>query len=96
MIYKNNLQRKKNNQLLQERNDEILLQKHIVEEQNSEIVSSIQYAKRIQKAILPTQKIVKEYLNNSFILYKPKDIVEEIFIGWNQLNSLDKHTITKT
>lgn len=40
-----------------------------------EITDSISYAKSIQKAILPSDKRVKEYLKNSFILYKPKDIV---------------------
>ena len=50
-------------------------QKHIVEEKNQEITDSIQYAKRIQNAILPPNKIVEEALPNSFILYKPKDIV---------------------
>lgn len=48
---------------------------HILEEKNQEILDSISYAKRIQNAILPPQKLVKEYLNNSFIIYKPKDIV---------------------
>ena len=46
-----------------------------VEEKNQEIMDSIAYAKRIQTAILPPKKIVKEYLNNSFIYYQPKDIV---------------------
>jgi tetratricopeptide (TPR) repeat protein len=46
-----------------------------LEEKNTEILDSINYAKRIQKAILPPAKLVKEYLQNSFILYKPKDIV---------------------
>lgn len=46
-----------------------------LEEKNKEITDSIQYAKRIQSAILPSIKVVKEYLNESFILYKPKDIV---------------------
>ncbi len=50
-------------------------QKHLVEEKNREILDSIEYALRIQTAILPPQKIVKKYLENSFILYKPKDIV---------------------
>lgn len=50
-------------------------QKIIVEEKNKEILDSISYAKRIQTAILPPNKVVKEYLQNSFILYKPKDIV---------------------
>lgn len=47
----------------------------LVEEKNREIMDSISYAKRIQTAILPPEKLVKEFLVNSFILYKPKDIV---------------------
>ncbi len=46
-----------------------------LEEKNKEIMDSITYAKRIQSAILPPNKVVKEYLQESFILYKPKDIV---------------------
>jgi serine phosphatase RsbU (regulator of sigma subunit) len=38
-------------------------------------MDSMNYAQRIQNAILPPQRIVKEYLKESFILYKPKDIV---------------------
>ncbi|MES2837106.1 MAG: tetratricopeptide repeat protein [Bacteroidota bacterium] len=50
-------------------------QKHIVDEKNKEILDSINYAKRIQTAILPPKRLIKEYLPNSFVLYKPKDIV---------------------
>jgi len=50
-------------------------QKEIVEEAHQEIQDSIAYAKRIQSAILPPIKLVKEYLKESFILYKPKDVV---------------------
>ena len=46
-----------------------------LEEKNTEILDSINYAKRIQRAILPPDKLVKQYLQDSFILYKPKDIV---------------------
>lgn len=42
---------------------------------NEEILDSITYARRIQQAILPPQRIVKNYLEESFILYRPKDIV---------------------
>jgi serine phosphatase RsbU (regulator of sigma subunit)/tetratricopeptide (TPR) repeat protein len=47
----------------------------IIEHKNREILDSITYAKRIQSAILPQPKLVKEFLEDSFILYKPKDIV---------------------
>ncbi|MBD3638816.1 MAG: SpoIIE family protein phosphatase, partial [Crocinitomicaceae bacterium] len=66
-------QRQKNT--IEEQKQEVEHQKTLVEEKNQEIMDSIQYAKRIQSAILPPDKLVKEYLQNSFILYKPKDIV---------------------
>ena len=50
-------------------------QKLIVEEKHKEITDSINYAKRIQFAILPPDKMVKEYLPSSFVYYQPKDIV---------------------
>ena len=50
-------------------------QKQLIEESHREIKDSISYAKRIQSAILPPNRIVKESLKESFILYKPKDIV---------------------
>ena len=53
------------------------LQQSNAEKQNllKEITDSISYAKSIQTAILPSQRIIKESLKESFILYKPKDIV---------------------
>jgi len=74
-IFKSFLDKKKSNIQLQTKNDEIVHQKELVDEKNKEITDSIQYAKRIQNAILPPAKLVKEYLQESFILYKPKDIV---------------------
>ena len=50
-------------------------QKKVVEEKNHEILDSINYAKRIQTAILPQPRVVKEFLKSSFVLYIPKDIV---------------------
>jgi len=62
-------QRKKKDNLIIQR------QKVLVEARNKEVTDSINYARRIQSAILPTDKVVKEHLKESFILYKPKDIV---------------------
>jgi len=44
-------------------------------EKNKSITDSINYAKRIQAAILPSDKIIHNYIPQSFIFYKPKDIV---------------------
>jgi serine phosphatase RsbU (regulator of sigma subunit) len=63
-------------------------QKLIVEEKNREILDSIEYALRIQTAILPPHKIVKQYLENSFIIYKPKDIVAGDFYWMESINDV--------
>ena len=54
---------------------EVEHQKHLVEEHQKDIIDSITYAKRLQEAILPPNEYVKKHLPESFILYKPKDIV---------------------
>ncbi len=53
----------------------ITLQSQLLESRNKEITDSILYAKRIQSAILPPNRILQERLKDYFILYKPKDIV---------------------
>ena len=46
-----------------------------VEEKNREITDSINYAKRIQDAIMPSHDFIKTHLPNFHIYYQPKDIV---------------------
>lgn len=54
----------------------IIGEQHLrLQEVHQEIKDSIAYAKRIQNAILPSDKVVSEYLPEHFILYKPKDVV---------------------
>ncbi len=67
--------RKKSNEILSKKNNEIQEQKALVEEKNKDILDSITYAKRLQDAILPPLSLIKQYLPESFLLYKPKDIV---------------------
>lgn len=57
---------------------------HELEEKNKEIIDSINYAKRIQMAILPPQKLIKEVLPKSFVFYKPKDVVAGDFYWLEQ------------
>lgn len=54
--------------------------------QNNEILDSINYAKRIQSAILPSQKRMDTYLPESFIVYLPKDIVAGDFYWLEHMN----------
>ncbi len=53
----------------------IELKNRQVEEKNHEILDSINYAKRIQTAILPSLQLRERVLPSHFVLYEPKDIV---------------------
>jgi serine phosphatase RsbU (regulator of sigma subunit) len=59
-----------------------------IREKNREITDSITYALRIQTAILPPLKIVEHFFENSFILYKPKDIVAGDFYWMETVDDL--------
>jgi serine phosphatase RsbU (regulator of sigma subunit) len=54
-------------------------QKEIVEHKNKEILDSINYAKYIQNALLPSEKAINDLHIDCFILFKPKDIVSGDF-----------------
>ena len=61
-------------------------QKIEIEEKNREIVDSINYAKRIQAATLPSLKYFNDILPNTFVLYQPKDIVAGDFYWLEKVN----------
>jgi tetratricopeptide (TPR) repeat protein len=71
---------------------EVENQKELVETKNQEITDSITYAKRIQTAILPPDRIVKQHLKNAFVLYLPKDIVAGDFY-WLDVPETDSDTV---
>lgn len=64
---------------VEEQKEEIILQKEIVEEKNKDITDSINYAKRIQRAMLPHRRDIWDAFPQSFVLFKPKDIVSGDF-----------------
>jgi PAS domain S-box-containing protein len=47
--------------------------------QNIEIGASILYAKRLQDSVLPSNEMLSEIFPDSFVLYKPKDVVSGDF-----------------
>jgi ligand-binding sensor domain-containing protein/serine phosphatase RsbU (regulator of sigma subunit) len=59
-------------------------QKHVVEEKNKHITESINYAQRIQNAILPENEYIKSLFNNYFIYYQPKEMVSGDFYWFGQ------------
>jgi serine phosphatase RsbU (regulator of sigma subunit) len=50
-----------------------------IEAQKQEITSSIEYASRIQIAMLPANDLFKSFFSDHFIIYKPRDIVSGDF-----------------
>ncbi|MCU0455679.1 MAG: SpoIIE family protein phosphatase [Bacteroidales bacterium] len=60
-------------------NEEVLKQKEIIEQKNQSITDSIQYARRIQTAVLPPENFMDEWGLENFILFRPKDIVSGDF-----------------
>lgn len=61
------------------RTHEIAEQNKTLEHQKKEITDSINYARRIQQALLPDLEEIAKHLPNSFVFYQPKDIVSGDF-----------------
>jgi serine phosphatase RsbU (regulator of sigma subunit) len=58
---------------------------NIIEEKNNDITASINYARRIQQAMLPQTSEIRGLKNNIFILYRPKDIISGDFYWFSQV-----------
>jgi serine phosphatase RsbU (regulator of sigma subunit) len=69
------------NKRLKEKND-------IIENQNKDLIDSINYAKRIQQALLPEKEIEDEVLANGFVLYRPKNIVSGDFYWLHKIDNI--------
>lgn len=77
LVYRNYHQKKKANILLSEKNEKI-------SEQHKEITDSIQYASRIQTAVLPPEEYLTEIIPEHFIFFRPRDIVSGDFYWMKQ------------
>jgi serine phosphatase RsbU (regulator of sigma subunit) len=75
IAYKGYRDKRKANQLLSKQNSEIQEQRDQIQRQNENISKSINYAQGIQKSMLPAQKGLQQYFPESFILFKPRDVV---------------------
>ncbi len=72
---------------VKERTTEVIRQKAIIEEKNKDITDSIKYAKKIQQAIAPNVDEFNKNFVDSFILYKPKDIVSGDFYWFEHFDN---------
>lgn len=86
LLYKQFMEKKRANILLRDQNEEIKLQRDKIFEQNKEITDSIEYASKIQSAMLPPDRYISSVLPDHFVLYRPRDIVSGDFYWLNQYN----------
>ncbi|MBL7882944.1 MAG: SpoIIE family protein phosphatase, partial [Bacteroidia bacterium] len=78
-IYRSYKLKQKANEVITLQKKEVEQQKEIIEEKQKEILDSINYAKRIQYALLASDNFLESHLNEFFVLFKPKDIVSGDF-----------------
>ena len=79
LVYNRYSVKQKANTALSKANSDLELKNTIIEQKNHEITDSIKYAQRIQNAILPSADYFSQNLPESFIMFKPKDIVSGDF-----------------
>ncbi len=87
LVFRGYQLKKKANALLTQRNSHIIKQNNVIEFRNKQITDSIQYAKRIQDAILVSKNYLDKVLIDYFILYKPRDIVSGDFYWCYQFSN---------
>jgi serine phosphatase RsbU (regulator of sigma subunit) len=83
---KNAAQLRKRNVLIEEQSKDIHAKNEQLEQVNKEITDSINYAQRIQQAILPSAQVLNDTLKNGFVLFRPKDVVSGDFYWLEKLN----------
>ncbi len=66
-------------QMVSIRTNEVMIQKTEIENKNRDLNDNLNYARRIQEAILPDLNHIRQSLKDFFIIYKPKDIVSGDF-----------------
>jgi len=76
---KSNVDLERKNILIERQKKEVEHQKEIVDEKQKEILDSIHYAKRIQRAVITSDNYISQYLKDYFVYYQPKDIVSGDF-----------------
>lgn len=88
LLFKSLRSKSKANTIISHQKEIVELQKNTLEHKNSEILSSITYAKRLQDTILPTGKNWMSHFPKSFIYYQPKDIVAGDFYWLEEKNNV--------
>ncbi|MDP2386979.1 MAG: two-component regulator propeller domain-containing protein [Bacteroidota bacterium] len=76
-------------QKVEERTIELKESNHKLFDALHDIKDSINYAERIQRAMLPADATIQRNLTSSFILFKPRDVVSGDFYWFNHKDGID-------
>lgn len=88
-IEEKNVNLEQMNEEISTQRDEIEAQRNLVFEQkdaieqiNEETMKSIEYARRIQSSTLPEREVLLEHVSDSFVLFRPRDVVSGDFFWY--------------
>ncbi len=79
-------QKRRAHEILRVQKRQIKAQSRILREKNTQIIDSINYARRIQDSILMPESEIQKYLPDAFVFYKPKDIVSGDFYWFSKVD----------
>jgi serine phosphatase RsbU (regulator of sigma subunit) len=77
----------KKNGFITIQNEKLVEQRDEIQSQKQSIIDSINYASRIQKAVLPPENGLVTFFDDSFIYYKPRDIVSGDFFWYRHTHN---------
>jgi len=94
IIWKSLQSRKKTNEILELKNGQIHSKNRELDTKNKEITDSINYAKRFQLSILPSESEMSQFFKKQAVYYQPKDIVSGDFYKFYKLSDHISYIVT--
>ena len=78
---------KKQKERISKQNEMLSKQKNQLEITYQKLQDSVEYASRLQNALLPNKKLLKKYFKDYFIFFKPRDQLSGDFYWWTELEN---------
>ncbi|HWY11194.1 MAG TPA: SpoIIE family protein phosphatase, partial [Bacteroidia bacterium] len=85
-IFKALKENQKKNKIILEQNVKVEKQKQLIEEKHKDITDSINYAQKIQTALIISEKTLSAKVENVFVMFKPRDVVSGDFYWYTEKN----------
>ncbi len=65
---------------------EVTKSNDVIKAKNKDIMDSLRYAETIQKSVLPTKKTINSFVQDHFVIFKPKDVVSGDFYWFKEVD----------